>query len=304
MNPLRACPGGFLTASYRSVMASPAPIYSNLNCKPAYQLNWSISLFGRASLPGPSAWSDALRVVLESDGIHVLETTSRGSQVFQFFVSTQPSTAPTDILRLLKGRLQYLIRDQCPSAFRRNYRLESVGSARADVVEKYLAGQLRRQGMADPRAQARLVTFQIDNHAVDLSSIRYSSHGQFIYNLHVVLVHADRGIRADEQSLRQTRDMVLKVVGKNALTISWGAILGDHLHLTLGCDLKQSPEEIALSLLNNIAFAHGMVPWFEFGYYVGTFGPYDRGAIRHALAGSQSSTGASPVGNGLSYGDG
>jgi len=56
-------------------------------------------------------------------------------------------------------------------------------------------------------------------------------------------------------------------------------LLPDHIHLTLGCPIDQSPETIAISFLNNCAYAVGMKPVFQFGYYVGTIGEYDRGAV-------------------------
>lgn len=48
-----------------------------------------------------------------------------------------------------------------------------------------------------------------------------------------------------------------------------------------------------MAILNNIAFGHEMKPIFQYGFYAGTFGEYDLGAIRWALAGTQSSAGAS-----------
>ena len=57
------------------------------------------------------------------------------------------------------------------------------------------------------------------------------------------------------------------------------AVLPDQIHLTLGCDLAESPEQVALSHLNNLAFAVGMKALFEYGYWVGTFGEYDLGAV-------------------------
>ena len=35
--------------------------------------------------------------------------------------------------------------------------------------------------------------------------------------------------------------------------------------------------------MNNLAFAHAMKAVYEYSFYVGTFGPYDHGAIRRRL---------------------
>ena len=48
---------------------------------------------------------------------------------------------------------------------------------------------------------------------------------------------------------------------------------------TLGGVPSQSPGEIAVCFMNNLAYRDGMKPVFEFGYYLGTFGEYDLGAI-------------------------
>ena len=47
----------------------------------------------------------------------------------------------------------------------------------------------------------------------------------------------------------------------------------------IGCKIDQSPEGIALGFLNSGAIALGMKPQFKFGYYAGTTGEYDLGAV-------------------------
>ena len=55
----------------------------------------------------------------------------------------------------------------------------------------------------------------------------------------------------------------------------------DHLHLALSGDIEQSPEEIAMAYLNNTAYGFGQKLIWRPGYYVGTIGEYDMGAVRH-----------------------
>ena len=43
----------------------------------------------------------------------------------------------------------------------------------------------------------------------------------------------------------------------------------------LGCNVTESPAEVALSYMNNLAWTAGMKRVFGFGFYVGTFGEYD-----------------------------
>jgi hypothetical protein len=50
------------------------------------------------------------------------------------------------------------------------------------------------------------------------------------------------------------------------------SLFADHLHITMGCNYNESPQEAALSYLNNLAYAHGMTEVYRNGYYLGTFG--------------------------------
>lgn len=55
------------------------------------------------------------------------------------------------------------------------------------------------------------------------------------------------------------------------------------MHLVLGCNLTDSPVEVVLGYLNNLAHAQGMRRVYQYGYFVGTVGEYDLGAIRQSL---------------------
>ena len=114
---------------------------------------------------------------------------------------------------------------------------------------------------------------------MDLTAPQFSSHGRYIYALHVVVLHEQSCCLVGQQQLAVTRDMVLKVSRNKHHGLSRAGVVADHIHLTLRCPFDQSPEQIALGYLNNLAYADGMTPLYRFGYYVGTIGPYDMGAI-------------------------
>ena len=82
-----------------------------------------------------------------------------------------------------------------------------------------------------------------------------------------------------EEVLERLSTIIERVADKHGDRLSRMAIVPDHIHLTMGCAIERSPEEIALAYLNNGAYACGMKAVFQFGYYVGTFGEYDRGAV-------------------------
>ena len=60
-------------------------------------------------------------------------------------------------------------------------------------------------------------------------------------------------------------------------------LASNHVHLLLGCALEDDPLSVAVGLMNNVAYAHGMTPVLQYSFYAGTFGNYDRDAIRRSL---------------------
>ena len=166
-----------------------------------------------------------------------------------------------------------------PSAFRRNYSLSSVGSTKREKLEAYVAEQIEHHRYADPRFRATLRRFQIVRAEVDLSQSRATSHALYTFNLHIVLETEPGATAWDEPTLQRWYDMILRASQAKGHLLSRASVLPDHIHLLLGCQLGESPEQVALGYLNNLAFACKMKSVFRYSYFVGTFGEYDLGAI-------------------------
>jgi REP element-mobilizing transposase RayT len=80
--------------------------------------------------------------------------------------------------------------------------------------------------------------------------------------------------------LAKIRDATFKISAKKGYAASTAAVLPDHLHVAIRGAVDQSPQEIALSFLNNLAFVLDQHPWWQAGYYAGTFGEYGMDAVR------------------------
>lgn len=262
----------------------PKPIYTPENCREAYQLNWSLAVFWNTSPPSDDTWLEALTQLAEGDGVHLLDHRFLKGNVSQFLLSTRPDNAPASFVRTIKGRLQHLVRAKLPKAFRRNYGLRSVGDARGDQVHEYVRKQTCHHVMADARVQKRIETLSIDGVGDGLLEPRVASHCQFWYNLHLVVVNENRDNESLLEALERRRDGIVAIASKKSHLIGRGQVLADHLHVTLGCGLLESPREIALAYMNNLSYFEGMKPLFQYGFYVGTFGQYDLNAIRQRLA--------------------
>jgi REP element-mobilizing transposase RayT len=257
----------------------PAPLYTAATCSnPAYQLDWSYSLFWRA-MPTGFSWLDDLKELSEKDHIRILKHRFQEPHVSQFLISTRPAVAPLIIAQRVKGRLQHLLRQTASKPFRRNYALRSIGSTRRAKLEEYLANQLDHHPVADERVAESLKKHQIHQPQIDLSNPRTTSHAEYWYNLHLVIVNEGRHREVRDEILGRIRDMVLGASRAKGHLLSRAAIVPDHIHLAVGCNLAESPEEVALSYMNNLSYALGMKPVFKFSYYAGTFSEYDLGVI-------------------------
>jgi hypothetical protein len=254
------------------------PLYTPENCQPAYQLDWSYSLFWHEE-PGDSSWFNALQRACASDGIRLLGHEFTPPDTSQFLVSSLPSVPPELVAQRVKGRLQYLLRGENRKPFRRNYGLRSTGSTKRTKLDHYLAGQLEHHPLADERMHQRLAAFQIHQPEVDLGQAQQTTHGRYWYNLHLVFVNIGRGREVRQSILQALHDRILAAAQKKGHLLSRAAILPDHLHLLLGCPLPSSPEEVGLSYMNNLAHACEMKAIFRFSYFAGTFSEYDLGAI-------------------------
>ena len=255
------------------------PIYNPYNSKPAYQLNWGLTIFWRQEPIDDGLWLAPLQKATEPDGVRVIKHRFVQERLSQFFVSTKPHVAPAQMIRSVKGRLQHVVRTAAPKAFQRNYALRSIGAATRDAIEAYVAGQLTHHRVGDAHFAAQLARFQRHYVEVDLSKPVFSAHGQYWYNLHLAIVNEHRWTETRVELLERVCAMIERAAKKHGDRLSRLAVLPDHIHATMGCSIDRSPGAVALAYLNNCAYACGMKAFFMFSYYVGTFGEYDRGAV-------------------------
>jgi REP element-mobilizing transposase RayT len=192
----------------------------------------------------------------------------------QLLFTATHQLSPVTATQRIKGRLQHELRQAgTPVAFSRKVALRSLGDNTRPVVEGYLGKQVDKEDLDDPRFAATMKAFTVAR-ATDLSQPAATHSGRFWYNLHIVLVTAGRRWVRDYERLGKTRDGVLKVADAKGYRLKSVAVMPDHVHLALGGDPAQTPEEIALCFMNNLSFLLGRNRVWEDGYYVGTFSEY------------------------------
>jgi REP element-mobilizing transposase RayT len=255
------------------------PLYTTANCTFSCPLQWGLSVLWRAPT-ADAGWLDGMAVECEVDGIPILRHRFVGVKTSQFLLSTTPHVAPLQIVQRVKGRLQYAVKRSRPKALKGNYAIRSVGKITRQTVEEYVAGQVQHHRFADDKFAERLKRLQFVDPAVKLDEPRWTSHGCYWYNLHVVLVREARSGEWRDDVLESVRSMILRSSRAKDYQVSRIGILPDHLHLVLSCPIQESPAEIVVGFLNNLAYVNGMRPVFQFGAFVGTVGEYTTGAVK------------------------
>ena len=172
------------------------------------------------------------------------------------------------------------MRERVKKPFQRNYDLHSIGSTTREKLEGYLGSQLEHHPEADRTIHWMLSDMQVIRPDVDLSQPRFTSHGRYWCNLHLVLVNDWRRRETCREKIESVRTMLIRAAEKKKHLLSRVAILPDHVHLLLGTGLEESPLSVGLSYMNNVAFVYDMQPVLKPGCFLGSFGEYDLGAIQ------------------------
>lgn len=252
---------------------------------PAYQLRYGWTGWFAQEGTGvvlPAEQVDALKARWESDGLRLLEWDWSGDSV-QMTFSALPQVSPMIVATRAKGRLWHALRASGHERqFSRKIALRTVGNTTKEDVEAYIRRQVQKESFADDRWARAVQDFTVSPPEVDLSLPEATRSGRYWYNLHVVLVVADRFAISDTEQLRGIRDQSFRIAAKKACRISALSVMPDHLHMAVRGGIAYSPEEIALAFLNNLAYALGQRPVWEPYYYVGTFGDYSMRAVRHS----------------------
>jgi REP element-mobilizing transposase RayT len=256
----------------------PSPLYSPESLNAAFLLRYSwTGWFSGAATFNESLWNE-LDTAWKSDGLHRLEASVRDDEI-HVTVSALPSASPAFLAHRIKGRLKHALGPTVK--FARNLSVRSLGDNRSQEVTSYIARQVGRAHFADERF-ARELAALTEVGRFDWTTPSESLSGRYWHNLHLVLVSDQRLSTADLESLRCIFDGCARIAEKKGYQLGARSVLPDHVHLALRAGPEDSPESVALSFLNNLAFVLGQKPWWTAGYYAGTFGEYDMRAVRQS----------------------
>lgn len=199
-----------------------------------------------------------------------------------------PDIAPMTVAARAKGRLDHAFRKTgWTTGFSRKVGLRSLGDNTMNAVLAYIATQLDRADLIDPRYVRTLSETAWQNPDFDLSEPSPTAHGRYWYDIHLVAVTDVRYRVGREDFLDRIRPCILDW-GKTLAPSNSGsgmqagvrslAVMHDHLHLAFRGPVERSPANLAEDLWQHLNRAAGC-RLFSDKIYVGTFSEYPLGAI-------------------------
>jgi REP element-mobilizing transposase RayT len=207
----------------------------------------------------------------------------------QISVKSRPELSPATVAARIKGRLDHALRQGgWTEGFHRRVGLRSLGYNTADTVLSYIATQLDRAELVDPRYVQLLAEAAWNNPDFDLSVPSATLRGRYWYDLHIVAVTNNR-YRVNETLVAVIRQAVLqwafdfKHSARTRVDVATPGlrslfIMPDHLHIAARGPVELSPAQLAESLYGKLNGAAGY-RLFSDKIYLGTFSVYPLGCI-------------------------
>ena len=277
----------------------PKPTFLTTNLSVAYQLRYHFSWFTKGRKPILA--TQALRTMVEAtiqdvserENYHVLGLDVEPN-VVRCLMSLRPSDSPESVTRKIKGNVATAIRScGIQKLWSRGWFVRSNGNVTEEAIQAYIKSQIEHHHAA-PAANRSIMEKCRHHLEGDVSQIRKSSHAAFQYNAHFVFC------------VRKRFDFLDPIIGQKLIQywllvcerkswIAWDIeVVWNHVHILLGISPTESPEDVALSLLNNAEFwlfdrYHAAMKMdeletvFQPGYYSGTCGAATTAQIKHFL---------------------
>ncbi len=281
--PRHRLPGWLVQPEGKS-QAMPTPIYNIQNLQPAFHLRYTWTGWPTHGTHFPEHPDEPFFQELDkawaTDCLKRISTQWSADQI-QLAFSTTPSVSPTQFVARAKGRLQHALRlAGTPVKFSRKVSFRSIGDNHSADVQAYIAQQVDKEQFVDPRFAVMLKRFTVIDESVTLGQPSESNSGRYWYNLHVVLVVADRARFRNEADFEKLDRALAGTAPKHGYQLAVRAWMPDHVHMALRGNINESPEEIALAIMNNTAYAMGQNAIWQRGFCAGTFSEYDVRALR------------------------
>ncbi|MBW3599930.1 MAG: IS200/IS605 family transposase [Planctomycetes bacterium] len=245
-----------------------APFHSG-NMRYAYQLHYHLGFRTRRRVPAlrASDRKNALHAILsgvcERSDYHVLQAEIDDRWV-RLLVSLKPADAPAKAVQTIKANGSRLMFETFPemeqeigrrSLWSRGYYLRGVGDVPNRIVLDYVARQKERHE-GELRNSYHLAE-HVHPDPQSFLDLRPFSHCVAEYNCHFVCCPVGHVGAVEQPHAAALVEYVCRIAQAREIELIRLAVLSDHVHCFAALRPHQSPEWLALTLMNNTSY------WFR-----------------------------------------
>lgn len=279
-------PGGLVPPEARIRAGDPPRRYTGKNITPVHSLHYDWTGWPTAGTHFPASILSSVTscaAAWREEGLLLLHSHA-APNIIQLLFSALPSVHPVFCCMRAKGRLQHALRQAgTPVIFSRKVSFRCLGENTSKIVAGYLQRQVGKEDLADRRYAEILQQFTVTCPEVRLATACETASGRYWYNLHVVLVVANRFRITNPGKLGQVRDAAFDAARWMGCRIAKIAVLPDHVHISVRGNIEWSPSGIGMAFQNALAQALGCRVWQD-EFYVGTFSEYGLDVVRAIAA--------------------
>ena len=91
--------------------------------------------------------------------------------------------------------------------------------------------------------QKRIELLQSYDETADLKEPRFSNHGRYLHNLHIVIENRDDLHNVNEEVLRKLRSMIIRSCAQKQHLLARIGLVSNHMHLLPGARTSRSGRE-------------------------------------------------------------
>ena len=260
------------------------PIYTSDNTKCIHSLHYSWDGWLNEETHFPDFTPSVINTCIplwEKDGFYLIKQSVKADMI-QCCFSALPDISPVKFTQRIKGRLDHAFRKtETPIQFSRKLGFRCLGENIRQTVNNYVKKQVQKSDYVDSQYKDFLTDFTQFESQTDLSEPIVNVRSRYWYNIHLVIVAADRRFPVTKKENFETiKQYIPKIANKKKCIIAHFAIMPDHIHISLKGNPEISPYDIGLNFMNNLSYVLGYRKCWNEEFYVGTFSEYSMDKLR------------------------
>ena len=222
---------------------------------------------------------ESVKPLLEDDGLRILRLGFTNEE-FNLLISTGPEVTPVFLAQRVQGRFTYYFRSVGYSGriLGGGFSVRSVGGTAMERLRSYVRNQAQKSSTLEPSEREFLTRLGVET-SIQVEEGTPSKRGIYWYDLH--LVYRFRRPLTKRRALSLVQRSLIRIAEHKGFGLIELGLVLDHVHLLMRGRISESPEEISLSIMNNLSHLSRNPGLLRNSYFVGTAGKFSTNWVKY-----------------------